>query len=271
MASHLAPPHVRKYYPAAIKSSWFIRSFLWFVKAAFGKDEEQVALLLSVCSDDLNSAEQPETAMIGPFTLGGLDGYPFGGKTGIGAFSHHVPENGVALLYFGPHVGITNQEQVGAVVRPGQSKPSACCGAARQALEELEAGAIRPKKISEYEVDDFQQEFIRQVVLAHERRILGAGPKEDPRRFLTLTEVLYQTTRDAMHKLLASVTFEEPAFAFGGILINEDDGAESDTELRAVYRIENHQLTDLTSFYREKTAEQFQALEEGNLDAFKYK
>jgi Limiting CO2-inducible proteins B/C beta carbonyic anhydrases len=42
----------------------------------------------------------------------------FVGKTGLDAFSDHVPDHGAALLFFGRHVGITDAGQVGRVIRP---------------------------------------------------------------------------------------------------------------------------------------------------------
>lgn len=53
----------------------------------------------SVCSDEVNNrAEQLIPLMINRwqegFTLGGLGGLPFAGKSGFGAYLHHVPDNG---------------------------------------------------------------------------------------------------------------------------------------------------------------------------------
>ena len=38
--------------------------------------------------------------------MGGLGGLPFTGKTGWGAFSHHVAPGGNIITLFAPHVGI---------------------------------------------------------------------------------------------------------------------------------------------------------------------
>ena len=59
------------------------------------------------------------------FKLGGLAGYCHGGKTGIGAVSHHVPNlkgltSHALVLYCGPHIGV--QDGVwGKVVRKGMT------------------------------------------------------------------------------------------------------------------------------------------------------
>ncbi|WP_222943801.1 hypothetical protein [Pedobacter sp. N36a] len=34
---------------------------------------------------------------LGPFKLGGLDGFPFAGWSGMGAFASHVPDDGAVL------------------------------------------------------------------------------------------------------------------------------------------------------------------------------
>ena len=50
-----------------------------------------------MCSDEINESELVlmENYWKGRFKFGGLAGYCHGGKTGIGAVSHHVPnENG---------------------------------------------------------------------------------------------------------------------------------------------------------------------------------
>lgn len=256
----LASEHVRLFYPNAIRSTLFLKTLIGFATSWLGKGEHQIAFLSSICSDDLNSVELPETRMIGPFTLGGLNGFPFVGKTGIGAFAHHVPEHGMALVFFGPHIGITNQGDVGRVRRPGQNVPSSCCGAAGKALAELEAGTLRRKHVHEYDLDDYQQESLRQIVLANAEEILNAGPAGDPRRILTMTEVLFRATREAMEKLLSTVVFEKPTFAFGGILINEDGGVQSNIDLRTVWLIEQGKVSNITNAFHEKTSASFAQL-----------
>jgi hypothetical protein len=263
-----AAKNVSPYYPNAVASRYYIESFLDFAREQLGLGEDQVGFLTSICSDDLNNVGMPETEMVGPFVQGGLDGYPFAGITGLGAFSHHIPEPGVALMFFGPHVGITDDGQVGKVIRPGQPSPSDCCGAAAAALRDLEAGKITHKETCEYLEDDYQQETIRQIVLRHEAAILAAGPAGDPRRFVALTEAVYREVREAFHRLLASTRFGSPAFFFGGILINQDGGQESMIELRDLGRIEHGTYHDLTSEFARVAEERFKAFEAGDRNAF---
>ncbi|MCD8539389.1 MAG: hypothetical protein LRY55_06200, partial [Leadbetterella sp.] len=71
--------------------------------------------------------------MLGPFKMGGLNGYPFAGITGMNAFAHHVPEDGAVIVFYAPHIGITAEGNIGEISRIGQSRNSACCGAAKGA------------------------------------------------------------------------------------------------------------------------------------------
>ncbi|QEH38916.1 hypothetical protein OJF2_75260 [Aquisphaera giovannonii] len=207
--------------------------------------------------------------MIGPFILGGLDGYPFVGKTGIGAFSHHVPEGGAALMFVGPHVGITDDGQVGKVVRPGQTRPSDCCGAASAALRKLEAGRITPKEPACYDPDDYQQEALEQLVLRHAGEILGPGKPDEARRFVRMTEVIYREAEAAFFRLLKTVDFEAPAFAFGGILINRDGDAGASIALHRAARVDNKQLVDMTAEFTEWSEAKFKEIEAGKADALR--
>lgn len=269
MVDFRAPPHVRRFYPDAIKASVFVEAFLWFARRNLGVGEHQIALLSSVCSDDLNSVELPATDMVGPFILGGLDGYPFVGKTGLRAFSHHIPENGAALLFFGPHVGITNAGELGKVVRPGQSAPSDCCGAAMAGLKKLAAGSIRKKPRAAYAEDDYQQETLEQLLLANAAEILLPGRPDDGLQFFRTAEVIYREMKQALADLLKGVAFERPAFVLGGIVINEDHGASSDIEIRHAIRIENGQVHELTREFKERAAARFDELRAGKIDAFR--
>ena len=89
----------------------------------------------SVCSDEVNqNAEELVNLMVSRweegFTLGGLGGLPFAGRSGFRAFLHHVPDNGKLLILFAPHVGIDANGGIGGLEREGQSKVSKACGAA---------------------------------------------------------------------------------------------------------------------------------------------
>src|SRR5262245_58721884 len=89
-----------------------------------GYGPSQVMAANSVCSDDLVTMQftEPHKKMLGPFNMGGLNGFPFTGSTGLGAFAHHVTDDGSLLIIYAPHIGVTKKGKPGYVRRPGQSK-----------------------------------------------------------------------------------------------------------------------------------------------------
>ena len=264
-----ATEKARQHYPDAILVSYFIEAFFAFTKLTLGIGEKQIAFLTSICSDDLNNVGMPKTGMVGPFVQGGLDGYPFAGKTGVGAFSHHLPEKGAAMMFVGPHVGVTQTGLVGKVIRPGQKTPSDCCGAAANGLRKLEAGEIKPKEPSEFAEDDYQQEKLEQLILRHKDEILKAGQQGGPERFICMSELLYREEMQAFTHLLESAHFGDPAFVFGGIVINEDAGKESSIALRDAGRIEKGKYEDMTEKFMQYSEPKFKDLHEGNTDVFR--
>lgn len=260
---------VLHHYPDARLATFYVEAFLAYTRRTLEIGPEKIAFLTSICSDDLNSVGIPKTGMIGPFVQGGLDGYPFVGRTGIGAFSHHLPDGGAAMMFVGPHVGITQAGQVGMVMRPGQAKATTCCGAAAEGLRKLEAGEIKPKEPREYVLDDFQQETLEQMILRHKAEIEAAGRPGEPDRFIRMSELLYRDEMTAFRGLLVGAHFGVPAFLFGGIVINEDAPREAAVSLEDVGLILNGKYQDLTDNFKEFAEPKFKELQEGKRNAFR--
>ena len=103
----------------------------------------------SICSDEVNNRAEQLIPLMSrrwgeAFTLGGLAGLPFAGKSGFSAYFHHVPENGKLLIMFAPHVGIGPLGRIGALQRDGQDSISSACGAAVGAYKELQKKKAAP-------------------------------------------------------------------------------------------------------------------------------
>jgi len=109
-----------------------------------GFNVENTIYAESSCPDELNHDSDDDISNLmanrwgEAFPLGGLAGIPFTGKTGWGAFSHHVPDNGNTFALYAPHVGITSDGSVGHVHRPAMAKTTTACGAAVGAYNVLE-------------------------------------------------------------------------------------------------------------------------------------
>lgn len=241
MSDTLTPLEIiRTHYPDAISTQDSVDRLFDLLYQRLGLEPRQIMLADSICSDDLNSIEYPKRAyeMLGPFKMGGLNGFPFTGLTGMGAFAHHVPEDGAVFVFYAPHIGVTRTGEVGASLRPGQSKPSACCGAAQGALQKLLSQGLRVGEVTEL---DYQMNTIEQIFLRQEERIRAA---ELP--LMAATEVMYEAI-EARIELLASKTSYPCRYLvlMGAILINGDHDMGSFTSVRRL------QLTDLASGKKE--------------------
>jgi hypothetical protein len=152
---------------------------------------------------------------LGPFKMGGLNGYPFAGLSGMGAFLSHVPDEGAVLIYYGPHIGITKEGEVGKVRRVGISKDTSCCGAAKAALEKLKQGQIDAGQITSL---DYQMNTIEQLFLQNQERILNAQ-----NQIQEATLVMYEAIDQRIHELIDLSSFCcKHVIIIGAIHINSD-------------------------------------------------
>lgn len=224
-ARHLAT--VRRHYPDAHTTVESVDRHLDLFQRRFGLDPSQVLLADSMCADDVISIEYPKRAfeMPGPFKLGGLDGFPFAGLTGMAAFAGHVPDDGAVFVYHGPHIGISHDGTVGQILRVGQSTPSGCCGACRAALARLQAGTIRAGEVDDL---DYQQQTLEQILLASAPRILGAASP-----LMEATEVIGEAITARIDILAARTTYKARYLILSGaVLINGDPDMGSFTAPR---------------------------------------
>ena len=208
---------VRKYYPNALTTIDTVNRIIDYVEEKLDLEPAQVMLADSICSDDVNSIQYPARALefLGPFKMGGLDGFPFTGLTGMGAFASHVPDDGAVYIYYGPHIGVSKERIIGEIHRLGQSKNSGCCGAAKGALGKLLNNAIEPGNITEM---DYQMNTIEQILYKQKDRILNA---EIPLH--EATEVIYEAIDNRIQELVAATKYNcKYVILVGAILINSD-------------------------------------------------
>lgn len=219
---------VRRHYPDAITTQDATQRLLDLLESEYRLSSHHLLLADSICADDVNSVEYPPaaSAMVGPFKLGGLNGFPHAGLTGMGAFASHVPDGGGIIVYHAPHIGVSESGDLGVIRRPGQSRATGCCGAARAALARLESGTIS----GERDDLDYQQGTVELVLLRQKERILAAAD-----RLKEATEVMYEAIAERIDLLVARTNFPARYLVrFGGILINGDDGAGSFSSARRV-------------------------------------
>lgn len=206
-------PLVKQTYPDALPSGLFMYNVIQGIFNGYDYTPSQVLLANSICSDDINSIEYPLEAreIPGPFNLGGLNGFPFTGLTGIAAFASHVPDDGSTLIFYGPHTGINSKGEAGKVTRLGQQNESTCCGTAELALKRLHS----PRRIDP--MDD-QQIFLENLLKENKNRILTSkNPVTES------AEIFYEAIDKRLNELIEKTVFNgEYIFMIGGITINSD-------------------------------------------------
>ena len=233
---------IRQWYPNAITTIDSVNRFIDFIEEHLDLEPEQVMLADSVCSDDVNSIQYPARTkeLLGPFKMGGLDGFPFTGLTGMGAFASHVPDNGAVFIYYGPHIGITKTGTIGEIHRFGQHKNSGCCGAAKGALAKLMNDQIVEGNVTNL---DYQMNTLEQVLLKQKERILSA-----PTPLFEATEVIYEAIDARICELVSKTSYNcKYVILMGAVLINSDTDMGSYTSAKRfeLINLESGQKRDL--------------------------
>lgn len=208
---------VKQWYPNALTSVDTVNRLLDTIEQQLNLKPHQIMHADSMCCDDVNAIQYPPRAleMLGPFHMGGLNGFPFAGPTGMNAFAHHVPEDGAVMIFYAPHIGITKSGTIGEISRIGQSANSACCGAAKGALGKLVNGEIIEGNITSL---DFQMNTIEQIFLHNKKRILDA-----PNSIFEATEVMYEAIDNRIEVLVKQTNYPcKYVLLAGAIFINGD-------------------------------------------------
>ena len=152
----------------------------------------------------------------GPFQLGGISGLPFTGVTGLKAFLSHVPTHGAAMILYGPHIGVSDEGQIGTVNRQNQFASSTCCGSLAAALNAIKQNQIPP---TDYPLD-YQQARVIQHLSNYKDEILTS---EVPLK--KATELAYEAIHKKVHDILELVQDDLEdirLYLLGGIVINTD-------------------------------------------------
>jgi len=222
-------------FPTAMLSGDLDKSVAKVLKAR-GFTPENTLFAHSVCADEINNRkEQLVPLMVDRweegFALGGLGGLPFAGKSGFGAYLHHVPDSGKLLVMFAPHVGIDEIGRIGSLQRDGQEKVSSACGAAIGAYKELQ----KQKKVAADPLAVFEQENsrefdpqLKQIVSVLAPRLGGIEDSSDSIGFVTYQ--MYGIIRELITACIVDTPdlfdFATEIAVVGGVMINRRKGGD---------------------------------------------
>merc|ERR1712217_208976 len=205
-------------FPGAIPGAALHARLSSFLAMEYGMVAENTLFGMSTCPDEINNRKGSLTNMMSEhwgefFPLGGISGAPFVGKTGFGAFSAHVPENGNIILLYGPHVGISREGEVGKYRRDGQLQNSTACGAVIGAYNACCAG--NGQQDLEFDEADMQMGWIKSQIAPHVERL---RVQQNP-----MAELAYQAFEmvDAKIKKIVNTNFGPGYLVLvGGIQLN---------------------------------------------------
>lgn len=225
---------VKKEFPQAENIRDTAAQYIGKMQNEHGIDTSKIMMNTSMCADDTNMpAINAFNILFGPFVMGGLAGMPFTGLTGMTAYSHHIPDNGAAFIFYGPHIGITEEGELGKLCRPGMAKLGGSCGALLLALSRFKDPAYVPGN----NPDDHQQMELERSLIGHREEILAA-----PSPIKRITEFAYENINKKVHELLDAVRSEfhvDKAVLLGGVLINVDYGVDD------YFDVKNFEVVDL--------------------------
>ena len=234
---------VRKYFPNAMDAKDTSIHYLGKMQIEHKINVSKVLMATSVCSDDINV---PSTTffnvLFGPFIMGGLGGLPFAGQTGMTAFAHHIPDEGSVFIFYGPHIGITLEGDLGKMYRPRQEQTGNSCGALMLALSRLQDGGYAPVLND----DDYQQMKLEKSLLTYREQVLES---ENPEK--AITEATYEIINQKIHHHLKSCKDEfhvEKVTLLGGIIINTDSGLDDYFDARN-FEVINVKSLEYAAFY----------------------
>lgn len=185
----------------------------------------------SICSDEVNNNFtflNKHFAGLGPFRFGGISGLPFTGKTGFRAFASHIPDDGGALILYGPHIGVSKNGKAGEILREGQQAISTCCGSLIAGLNSVQNNVV-PQNPAR---DDYQQSQVSKMLIEKYEEINASS---EPIK--TVTEIAFQQINRELKDIISAckdAITGRKVLLIGGIIINTDWDQEDFFEVRDV-------------------------------------
>ena len=207
---------IKTLFPEAAPYDEVLENYFQLLVQEHSLDLKKNISAFSLCPDELNNPviEKIRAVFGHSFSLGGITGFPFTGETGFNAFGDHIPDQGTAFIFYGPHMGI-NAERNGYLHRQGQQRETLSCGAAIGAYQQLIEA--RGKLLPEVNHDDYQQWRIKQMILPQLDQISPVTPE------LNLIDLVFDESRGFMlhqAKRIREKFNADQIFLLAGLVLN---------------------------------------------------
>ena len=137
---------LNKEFPNAIT----IKELFDKIDSAIGKlgfEHNQVKTAKAICRDDSVEEIGKELFNRGypnAFSMQTLSGLPVFGVTGMVAYYHHIPDDGLGFIIYAPHIGIDSNGRLGYLDRHGIKELGKSCGANHAIIGHWKKGNAGP-------------------------------------------------------------------------------------------------------------------------------
>ncbi|MFN8438988.1 MAG: hypothetical protein U0V72_15365 [Cytophagales bacterium] len=245
---------IKQSFPNAVTGEEILEKYFKIMKDEYQIDLDKTLFATSICSDDANFSADFSKVLHRPFVMGGLGGLPYTGITGMVAYAHHIPDNGTAFIFYGPHVGFNSQGEIGRMRRYGQSYDTNSCGALMLALDRLITEDHEEVYVPLSSELDFQQTMLERSLMPFKYEIVNdANPKK------AITEYTYEVIEKMLKKFISIAKNEfhcETIVLLGGIIINTDPDHADFLDVRNfeflnvkdIKAIKTHDFSDFVAF-----------------------
>ena len=189
----------------------------------------------------------------------GLAGLPFAGKSGFGAYLHHVPDEGKLLVVFAPHVGVDAEGKIGGLQRDGQVKVSNACGAAIGAYKALQAKKVTPTDpllvLETLQKENIETKFdpqLEQIVQKLAPRLKGIEDSTDSISFVTYQ--MYGIVRELITSIITQTDdvfdYATEVAVVGGVSTTANSNIQGHTVLFFLQRDFQNDMINITMVHR---------------------
>lgn len=221
---------IQQFYPGAVAGDEAVEKYLSKLQKEHQVDLTKVLFATSICSDDANFSADFSKVLSRPFVMGGLGGLPYTGFTGMVAYAHHIPDGGDAFIFYGPHIGINEEGELGRMRRIGQSADSNSCGALMLALDRLITEEDEEVYVPMASEVDYQQILLERSLMPFKHDIVNSAfPKK------AITDKTYDIIHKLLHKYVAMAKNEfhcQRIIFLGGVIINTDPDHQDYIDIR---------------------------------------
>jgi len=214
---------INNHFPNAEPGRLFLAKQNILLEETYGFTPDNTRFAEGGCCDEINELELEllERYWGERFKFGGLAGYCHGGRSGLGAVSHHVPEvdgQKNLLLLGGPHIGF-HRGRWGEIPRPGQPDITTSCGSLCAVLG---AGYDTLRHKVEDPLDR-QQRVIEQIMLPFLEQYKKT---ENLPEVIAATHFLMKIIDDDLFSIVTDLakTFDGQIAVITGVTVNTVEG-----------------------------------------------